>query len=195
MRKSCDSVSNEHWRSKHAKCNQVLNVQDTTARHDLLRIREAQYGQSISLISKSKTLHVHLIVLSTLLCHNCMTTTWKCLTSRFIEDVNKRRRTFFPYEFVYIWQNKRLVIIAKKNETMRIYFLFKSDVLTAIAAVVLEALTRGGKKILPVTVLDPSVVVRECPYYIPMQRYSFFFSRFRDEVYLGSCPPKKLYST
>ena len=52
-------------------------------------------------------------------------------------EVNKRRRTFFLYEFAYIWQNKRLVVIAKKNEKMRIHFLLNSDVLTAIAAVIL----------------------------------------------------------
>ena len=46
------------------------------------------------------------------------TTTWKCLISRFIEDVNKRRRTFSLYEFAYIWENKRLVTIAKKYERM-----------------------------------------------------------------------------
>ena len=66
------------------------------------------------LIRKSATLHVHLIVLSTFLCHHCTTSTWKCLTSH-IEDVSKRKRTFFFYEFACIWQNKRLVIIAKKR--------------------------------------------------------------------------------
>ena len=32
----------------------MLNVVDTTARHDLLPILEAQYGQSISLIKKKR---------------------------------------------------------------------------------------------------------------------------------------------
>ena len=50
---------------------------------------------------------------------------WKCLILRFIEDVKNRRRTFFLYEFAYIWQNKWLVIIAKKFERMRIDFLLK----------------------------------------------------------------------
>ena len=45
MRISCDSVSNIHWRSKHVKCNSILNVLDTTDGHDFLRIREAHYGQ------------------------------------------------------------------------------------------------------------------------------------------------------
>ena len=30
---SCDSVLNIHWRSKHVKYNEVVNVTDTTARH------------------------------------------------------------------------------------------------------------------------------------------------------------------
>ena len=49
----------------------------------------------------------------------------------------------------------------EKFERMRIDFLLKSDVLTAVAVVVpyTWALTRGGKKILPVCLLDPSVVV------------------------------------
>ena len=41
MRTSCNSVSNIRWRSKHVKYNQILNAIDTTASHDLLRIREA----------------------------------------------------------------------------------------------------------------------------------------------------------
>ena len=103
-----------------------------------------------SLISKSTTLHVHLIVLSTFLCHHCMTTMWKCLTSHFIVDVNKRRLNFFLYEFAYIWKKERLVIIARKNERMWIDFLLKSNVLTptTVASWYLEfgTLKRGGKK-------------------------------------------------
>ena len=79
---------------------------------------------------------MHLIVLSTFLCHHCTTSTWKCLISRFIEDVKKTKTNFFPDEFTYLWQNKRPVIIAKKFERMRIHFLLKSDVLTAVTVVV-----------------------------------------------------------
>ena len=64
------------------------------------------------------------------------TMTWKYPISRFFEDVSKRRRTFFLYEFAHVWQNNRLVIIAKKFERMWIDFLLKSDVLTAVAVVV-----------------------------------------------------------
>ena len=46
MRFSRGSVSNIHWRSKDVKCIEIFKVLDnTTARHDRLRIREAQYGQ------------------------------------------------------------------------------------------------------------------------------------------------------
>ena len=79
---------------------------------------------------------MHRIVLSTFLCHHCTTTTWKCLILRFIEDVKKTKTNFFPDEFVYLSQNKRLVIIVKKFERMRIHFLLKSDVLTAVTVVV-----------------------------------------------------------
>ena len=67
---------------------------------------------------------MRLIVLSTFLCHHCTTTTWKCLILRFIENVKKTKT------------NKRLVIIVKKFERMRIHFLLKSDVLTAVTVVV-----------------------------------------------------------
>ena len=40
MRVSFDSVSNKHRRFKHVKYNYILNVMDTTASRDLLRIRE-----------------------------------------------------------------------------------------------------------------------------------------------------------
>ena len=45
------------------------------------------------LISKTTTLHVHhpFLYMSFLF---CTTTTWKCLISRFKEDVNKQRRKF-----------------------------------------------------------------------------------------------------
>ena len=80
MRTSCNSVSNIHWRSKHVKYHYILNALDTTASHDVLRIREAYYGQSIRpinkfILSKSAVLHVHLIILSTFLCHHFTTTT------------------------------------------------------------------------------------------------------------------------
>ena len=38
-----------------------------------------------------------IIPLCTLLCrYGCTTTTWKCLISRFVKNVNKRRRNFLP---------------------------------------------------------------------------------------------------
>ena len=39
--------------------------------------------------------------------------------SRFIDDVNERRRTFFLHWFVYIGPSKRLVKIVKTFERMR----------------------------------------------------------------------------
>ena len=49
--------------------------------------------KATGLISKTRTLHVHYAFwLCTFLCRHCMTTTWKCLISRFIEEVHKRQR-------------------------------------------------------------------------------------------------------
>ena len=45
------------------------------------------------LINITTTLHVH-HTFCTFPCRHCTTTTWKCLLSRFMENVNKRRRIF-----------------------------------------------------------------------------------------------------
>ena len=49
----------------------------------------------------------------TFLCRHCTTTTWKCLISRFIDNVNKRRR-ISPGRFAYVRQSWRVWIIALK---------------------------------------------------------------------------------
>ena len=121
-----------HWRFKHEKYNysKYFTLLDTTARYDLLRIREAQYGHSTSFISKSTTLQKRkkqnqkeqLCTCILLLYQHFFAITARpprenaCNFTFYSEDVNKRRRTFFLYEFAYIWQNKRLVIIVKKFE-------------------------------------------------------------------------------
>ena len=49
----------------------------------------------IGLLSKTTSLHTHpLRFFGTFLCRYFTITTWKCLISRFMEDVNKRRRNF-----------------------------------------------------------------------------------------------------
>ena len=49
----------------------------------------------IGLLSKTTSLHTHpLRFFRTFLCRYFTFTTWKCLISRFMEDVNKRRRNF-----------------------------------------------------------------------------------------------------
>ena len=99
--------------------------------------------QIISLISKSTALHVHLFLLLLLL----LLSTFLCpITARpcdvkmpnftFYWGRKQTKTNFFLHEFAYIWQNKRLVIIAKKNKRMRIYFLLKSNVVTAWPVVV-----------------------------------------------------------
>ena len=44
--------------------------------------------------NKTKRLHVQRTFFGTFRRRNCTTTTWKCLISRFMEEVNKRRRNF-----------------------------------------------------------------------------------------------------
>ena len=50
--------------------------------------------KAIGLLSRTKTLHVHHAFFVLFLCRHYTTTTWKCLISRFMDDVNKRRRIF-----------------------------------------------------------------------------------------------------
>ena len=81
-----------------------------------------------------------LCMCSTLFCtfpsRHCTTTTWKCLISRSMVDVNKPRRNFpslseleYGYwefnsgEFAYIWQRTWVELIAMEIEGTRIHFL------------------------------------------------------------------------
>ena len=78
----------------------------------------------------------------------CTTTTWKCLISRFVEDLNTRRQLAFffswtliqsfriqpPQTFANICGIKRDGISAIKFEAARIHFL--SDVFVVVAVVV-----------------------------------------------------------
>ena len=70
----------------------------------------------------------------------CTTSTWKCLISRFKEDVNKQRRNFISLSasggFAYIWQSKWVGIIAVKTKRTEIPFL--SDFLVAVASLDLK---------------------------------------------------------
>ena len=75
-----------------------------------------------------------------------MTTTCKCLISRFVEDGNTRQQLFFsrartlitpaPKTFACIWHIKRDGISANTFDAARIHFL--SDVFVAVAVVVSE---------------------------------------------------------
>ena len=52
--------------------------------------------KTISLMSKTATLYVHHAFLH-ILCRHCTTTTWRCLISRFMEDVDKRQWFFLSW--------------------------------------------------------------------------------------------------
>ena len=103
------------------------------------------WKRSIGLISKITTLHVyHTFFQCKLLCRHCTNTTWKCLISPFMEDVNKPRRGFlFPSELGYVskefnsrrvrlHKSKWVEMIAKKIEGTLYHFL--SDFFVAAAA-------------------------------------------------------------
>ena len=102
------------------------------------------WKRSIGLISKTTTLYVyHTFFQCKLLCRHCTNTTWKCLISPFMEDVNKPRRGFlFPSELGYLskefnsrrlrlHKSKWVEMIAKEIEGTLYHFL--SDLFAAAA--------------------------------------------------------------
>ena len=85
--------------------------------------------------------------------------TWKCLFSRFMEDINKRRRIFLqflflnlsavpkkltPGKFAYTWHFQRIRINATKSEKSRIHS--KRDVFAGDRVVDAKAPYCGEKK-------------------------------------------------
>ena len=84
----------------------------------------------------------------TFICRHCATTTWKCLISRFMEDINKRKLFLFhnlsvvpkksaPGKFDYIWHFQGTGISVIQFEKTRIHL--KSDFFAAVAVVDAEA--------------------------------------------------------
>ena len=104
------------------------------------------WKRSMAWISKTTILHVHHTFFQCkLLRLHCTNTTWKCLISPFMEDVNKLRRGFlFPSELGYVskefnsrrvrlHKSKWVQVIAKKIEGTLYHFL--SDLFAATGAV------------------------------------------------------------
>ena len=57
--------------------------------------REQQKSDSFSLAKQQ--LCTSIMLFHTFLCHCCTTTTWNCLISRFVEDVNRTQRPSFSF--------------------------------------------------------------------------------------------------
>ena len=68
-------ISRDQWNARKATTTRKLTIQYVWS-------AKQQFGTCITLFS-------------TFLCRYCTTTTWKCLTSLFMENVNKRRRRNF----------------------------------------------------------------------------------------------------
>ena len=102
---------------------------------DLVLVRTCDGNKNaIGLLSKTTSSHVHHAFLYISL--PLMTTTrTKCLVSRFMEDVIKRRQTFLstPGKLAYISYFQQIEINATKLEKMPIHF--KSDVFAAVTFV------------------------------------------------------------
>ena len=105
----------------------------------------ASFGLNL-LLGATTTLHVR-HAFWTFLCRHCTTTTWKCLFSRFVEDVNTRQRLCFSipelrYSLLEFSSRKNCQdltnwmrwINAIKFEAVRIHFL--CNVFVAVAVVV-----------------------------------------------------------
>ena len=111
--------------------------------------------KTIGFISKTTTLHVHHAFFASVQfsARFSTTTTWTCLISRFMEDVNilflflyldMAPRNSPPGGFAYIWQSKRIGIIAMKTERTQIHFL--SDVLIAVSSLDLKVPSEEGQQ-------------------------------------------------
>ena len=90
----------------------------------------------------------------------CTTTSWKCLISHFMENVNRQRRNFislselgypprFPWNsasggFTYIWQSKYVTISTIKTERTQIHSL--SGIPVAVASLDLKVPMQMKKK-------------------------------------------------
>ena len=59
------------------------------------RQQEREKSNSFRLIKQQ--LCPRIMLFCTFLCRRCTTTTWKCLISRFVEDVNTRQRLSFSF--------------------------------------------------------------------------------------------------
>ena len=103
--------------------------------------------KAIGLDWQNKNLCTCITFFCTFLCRRCTTTTRNCLTSRFMQDVNKRQQFYFifpklrysplestPEKFPNAWQIKWNRIRGMTFEAAQIHFL--SDVFAAVAVVV-----------------------------------------------------------
>ena len=78
------------------------------------RRRECQTSNRFRFNSKTTSLHVHhaFLYISWILCRRCTTTTWNCLISRYVEDVNSKRRPSFS--FPELWYSSLLIQLQKR---------------------------------------------------------------------------------
>ena len=76
--------------------------------------------KAMGLLNKTTTLHV-ITLFCTFCCHHYTTTTWKCLISSFMKDVNKRRWVFLSLS--------KLVCDPQEinSREIRLHFTFSAD--------------------------------------------------------------------
>ena len=91
---------NLHWESSVSDGSQCIV---NNRKFKMKRTRESK--KSNSLIGKTKQQLCTCITLFCIfLCRHCLTSTWKCLISRFVKDVNKQWQNFLSlYELGYGW--------------------------------------------------------------------------------------------
>ena len=101
------NLSDTWWTISEIGVVQLLSVTEIAPKSPLLGGVSNDNGdgdgnenakKAMGLLSKTTILHVHHICgFCTFPCRHCTTTTWKCLISRFMEDVTKRRRMFLSF--------------------------------------------------------------------------------------------------
>ena len=91
---------NLHWENFVSDGSQCIV---NNRKFNMQRRRESKKKKATAWQDKTKILHVH-HVFCTFLYRHCTTTTWKCLISRFMKDVNKQWQNFFSlYEIGSSW--------------------------------------------------------------------------------------------
>ena len=92
---------NLHWENSVSDGSQCIV---NNRKFKMRRRRESQISNSLTRQNNNFARASRFFAYTVFLCRHCTTTTWKCIISRFVKDVNKQWQNFFSlYELGYGW--------------------------------------------------------------------------------------------